>query len=155
MGTTINNIYLLLYAFISKCRPFYFLTYETHINDPKKEFMAESTILWTHCTVNCNDTALKMACARTPFLHRKPNGAVRDPHGSTCCSSGCSSLCPCMFFSSSPSGVSLSVSVPSHFHHLYQLLSSLNTLTCFSHFFISWGKRGCSVPSSFHDNYEK
>ena len=63
--------------------------------------------------MNCNDTALQMAWTRTPFLHHKPDGAVLDPHGSTCCSSGCSPLCPCMFSSSSPSGVSLSVSVPS------------------------------------------
>ena len=71
--------------------------------------MAESIILWTHCTMNCNDTALQMAWTRKPVLHHKPDGAVLDPHGSTCCPSGC----PCMFSFSSPSGVSLCVSVPS------------------------------------------
>ena len=37
----------------------------------------------------------------------------------------------------------------------FQLLSSLNTLICFSNFFIYWGKKGCNVPSSFHDDYSK
>ena len=36
--------------------------------------------------MNCNDTALQMAWTRTSFLHRKPDGAVLDPHRSTCCS---------------------------------------------------------------------
>ena len=75
--------------------------------------MAESTILWTHCAINSNNTALQMACTKTPFLINKPNGALLDPHGSTCCPSSCSSLRACMFSSSSSSGMSLSVSVPS------------------------------------------
>ena len=54
--------------------------------------------------------------------HHKPNGAALDQHGSTCWSS----LCPCMFSSSSPSssssasGKPLSMSVPSVQGHFYR-----------------------------------
>ena len=111
--------------------------------------------------MNYNDTALQMAWTRTHFLHHKSDGTVLDPHWSTCCSSDWSSLCPCMFSSPHPL-VCPSVSVLTFItcllsNHqqllwlsLFQLLTSLKTLICFSHFFsFTVAKKAAMSPPHF------